>query len=45
MRADARETKEQDYDTKIAAKSHLDAIDYLVDVSTASEHSLVSKRG
>jgi hypothetical protein len=40
MRADSRETKEQDYDTKIAAKSHLDAIDYLVDVSTASEHSL-----
>jgi hypothetical protein len=32
MRADARETKEQDYDTKIAAKSHLDAIEYLVDV-------------
>jgi hypothetical protein len=45
MRADARETKEQDYDTKIAAKSHLDAIDYLVDVSTASEHSLLVNVG
>jgi hypothetical protein len=45
MRADSRETKEQDYDTKIAAKSHLDAIEYLVGVSTASEHSLCSKRG
>jgi predicted phosphodiesterase len=45
MRADARETKEQDYDTKIAAKSHLEAIDYLVDVSTASEHSLLVNVG
>jgi predicted phosphodiesterase len=45
MRADSRETKEQDYDTKIAAKSHLDAIDYLVDVSTASEHSLLVNVG
>ena len=45
MRADARETKEEDYDTKIAAKSHLDAIDYLVDVSTASEHSLLVNVG
>ncbi len=45
MRADARETKEQDYDTKIAAKSHLDAIDYLVDVSSASEHSLLVNVG
>jgi len=45
MRADARETKEQDYDTKIAANSHLEAIDYLVDVSTASEHSLLVNVG
>jgi predicted phosphodiesterase len=45
MRADSRETKEQDYDTKIAAKSHLDAIDYLVDVSSASEHSLLVNVG
>ena len=45
MRADSRETKEQDYDTKIAAKSHLEAIDYLVDVSTASEHSLLVNVG
>jgi hypothetical protein len=28
MRADSRETKEQDYDTKIAAQSHLEAISY-----------------
>jgi predicted phosphodiesterase len=45
MRADARETKEQDYDTKIAAKSHLDAIDYLTSVSTPSEHSLLVNVG
>ena len=45
MRADARETKEQDYDTKIAAKSHLEAIDYLVSVSSASEHSLLVNVG
>jgi predicted phosphodiesterase len=45
MRADSRETKEQDYDTKIAAKSHLDAIEYLVGVSTASEHSLLVNVG
>ena len=45
MRADARETKEQDYDTKIAAKSHLDAIEYLVGVSTASEHCLIVNVG
>ena len=45
MRADSRETKEQDYDTKIAAKSHLDAIDYLVSVSSASEHSLLVNVG
>ena len=45
MRADARETKEKDYDTKIAAQSHLEAIDYLVDVSTASEHSLLVNVG
>jgi len=45
MRADARETKEQDYDTKIAAKSHLEAIEYLVSVSTPSEHSLLVNVG
>ena len=45
MRADARETKEQDYDTKIAAKSHLESIDYLTSVSTASEHSLLVNVG
>lgn len=45
MRADARETKEQDYDTKIAAKSHLEGIDYLTSVSTASEHSLLVNVG
>ena len=33
MRADARETKERDYDTKIASNNMLDAIDYLVDAA------------
>jgi hypothetical protein len=32
MRADARETKERDYDTKIASADMLDAIEYLVDL-------------
>ena len=45
MRADSRETKEQDYDTKIAAKSHLEAIDYLISVSTASVNSLLVNVG
>ncbi len=45
MRADARETKEQDYDTKIAAKSHLEGIDYLTSVSTPSQHSLLVNVG
>ena len=45
MRADSRETKEQDYDTKIAAKSHLEAIEYLVSVSGASQHSLLVNVG
>ena len=45
MRADARETKEQDYDTKIAAQSHLEAISYLISVSTPSEHSLIVNVG
>ena len=45
MRADARETKEQDYDTKIAAQSHLDAISYLVEMSTPSAHSLLVNVG
>ena len=45
MRADARETKEKDYDTKIAAKSHLEAIDYLISVSQASENSLLVNVG
>ena len=45
MRADSRETKEQDYDTKIAAQSHLEAIEYLVGVSSASQHSLLVNVG
>jgi len=45
MRADSRETKEQDYDTKIAAQSHLEALDYLVGVSSASQHSLLVNVG
>ena len=34
MRADARETKTRDYDTKIASNDMLAAIDYLVDASS-----------
>jgi IS1 family transposase len=45
MRADARETKERDYDTKIASANMLDAIDYLVDLSTPCEHSLLINVG
>jgi IS1 family transposase/NADH:ubiquinone oxidoreductase subunit K len=45
MRADARETKERDYDTKIASTSMLDAIDYLVDAAPASEQSLLVNVG
>ena len=45
MRADARETKERDYDTKIASADMLDAIDYLVDLSQPCEHSLLINVG
>ena len=45
MRADARETKERDYDTKIASTSMLDAIDYLVDSAPASEQCLLVNVG
>ena len=45
MRADARETKEQNYDTKIAAQSHLEGVEYLIGVSTPSEHSLLVNVG
>ena len=45
MRADARETKERDYDTKIASQDMLDAIDYLVDLSVPCEHSLLINVG
>ena len=45
MRADARETKERDYDTKIASHDMLDAIDYLVDSAPASEHCLLVNVG
>lgn len=45
MRADARETKERDYDTKIASTSMLDAIDYLVDAAPASEKCLLVNVG
>ena len=45
MRADARETKERDYDTKIASTSMLDAIDYLVDAAPASEQCLLVNLG
>jgi hypothetical protein len=45
MRADARETKSRDYDTKLASGDMLDAIDYLVDSShrrLRSMHCLVN---
>ena len=45
MRADARETKERDYDTKIASKDMLEAIEYLVDLATPSTHSLLVNVG
>ena len=45
MRADARETKSRDYDTKIAAQCHLEAIDYLVSASTPSEQALLVNVG
>ena len=45
MRADARETKARDYDTKIASNDMLDAIDYLVDAAPASEKCLLVNVG
>ena len=46
MRADARETKERDYDTKIASNNMLDAIDHLVDAAPVPcEQSLLVNVG
>jgi len=45
MRADARETKGRDYDTKIASQDMLAAIDYLVDLAPASEKCLLVNVG
>jgi len=45
MRSDARETKERDYDTKIASESMRDAIDYLVDLAPAAENALLVNVG
>ena len=45
MRADARETKARDYDTKIASNDMLGAIDYLVDAAPASEQALLVNVG
>jgi predicted phosphodiesterase len=45
MRSDARETKERDYDTKIASESMRDAIDYLVDLAPPSENALLVNVG
>jgi hypothetical protein len=45
MRADARETKARDYDTKIASNDMLDAIEYLVDAAPASEQALLVNVG
>lgn len=45
MRADARETKERDYDTKIASQDMLEAIDYLVDLAPPCEKCLLVNVG
>ena len=45
MRADARETKTRDYDTKIASNDMLAAIEYLVDAAPASEQALLVNVG
>tara|TARA_R110000764_G_scaffold92675_2_gene176063 strand:+ start:2242 stop:3429 length:1188 start_codon:yes stop_codon:yes gene_type:complete len=45
MRADARETKARDYDTKIASQDMLAAIEYLVDAAPASEQALLVNVG
>lgn len=45
MRADARETKARDYDTKIASNDMLAAIDYLVDLAPPSEKCLLVNVG
>lgn len=45
MRADARETKARDYDTKIASNDMIKAIDYLVDLAPASEKCLLVNVG
>jgi len=45
MRADARETKARDYDTKIASNDMLAAIEYLVDAAPASEQALLVNVG
>jgi hypothetical protein len=45
MRADARETKARDYDTKIASNDMLEAIEYLVDAAPASEQALLVNVG
>ena len=45
MRADARETKARDYDTKIASTDMLDAIDYLAEAAPASEQCLLVNVG
>tara|TARA_B100001059_G_C17746055_1_gene534373 strand:+ start:99 stop:1286 length:1188 start_codon:yes stop_codon:yes gene_type:complete len=45
MRADARETKGRDYDTKMASQDMLAAVDYLVDLAPASEKCLLVNVG
>jgi len=45
MRADARETKTRDYDTKIASNDMLAAIEYLVELAPASEKCLLVNVG
>ena len=45
MRADATETRERDFDSKIASAEILEAIDYLVDAAPAAEESMLINVG
>ena len=45
MRADATETRERDFDSKIASAEILEAIDYLVDAAPAAEEAMLINVG
>ena len=45
MRADATETRDRDFDSKIASAEILEAIDYLVDAAPAAEESMLINVG